>query len=567
MVSELVCDLNLKGDMPIALMAGNTTSSEIASDSTSPNTPVTSTPLNPDPSFHSTITAFKLNGRNFIPWSRSMQMLIRGKGKFGLIDGSIPQPEKTDPSYPAWEIQNSLVMTWLIQSMESQVAEIYLLYPTAKAIWEGIMRSFSDLEDSSQMFFLRTRARNLRQETSSVTTYFHSLTRLWQELDLFQNQQWHDVKDVEIYRLLLVKERTYDFLAGLNPSLDEVRGRILGIKPLPSLDEIFSEVRREEHRKVVMLGSTSVPSIESSAMVVRGNEDKNKKSPATWCEFCHKPYHTKAKCWKLHGKPADWVPKHLREPGSSGHTASSSKSDDAAFTKTQLDQISKLLSSSTGTSLMAQSGNHSHFVSTIPYKPWVIDSGASDHMTGCKSVFSSIESCNINRTVQIANGSVLKVCGTGSVPLGPNLSLRNVLYVPGFSFNLLSISKLTSDLSCNAMFSPSLCQFQDLRTGKVIGSAKEVSGLYYFFQDAPSANKFQAATACLSNSLSRSQQIKLLHCRLGHPSFMYLKRLFPTLFTNNDKFDCEVCQLAKHKRIPFPFRPYQPSKPFFFFGS
>ena len=43
----------------------------------------------------------------------------------------------------------------------------------------------------------------------------------------------------------------------------------------------------------------------------------------------------------------------------------------------------------------------------------------------------------------------------------------------------------------------------------------------------------------------------LLHRKLGHPSFWYLKHLFPSLFPNNDSFCCEVCQLAKHKGITF----------------
>ena len=38
----------------------------------------------------------------------------------------------------------------------------------------------------------------------------------------------------------------YVSLARLNKDLDEVRGRILGKKPLPSLSDVFSKLRREE---------------------------------------------------------------------------------------------------------------------------------------------------------------------------------------------------------------------------------------------------------------------------------------------------------------------------------
>ena len=46
------------------------------------------------------ITAHKLNGRKFLQWSRSIQMVIRGKGKIGYLDGTLPKPSSDDPSYP-----------------------------------------------------------------------------------------------------------------------------------------------------------------------------------------------------------------------------------------------------------------------------------------------------------------------------------------------------------------------------------------------------------------------------------------------------------------------------------
>ena len=230
--------------------------------------------------------------------------LHRGKGKFGYLDWSIPQPSADNSAYSTWEINKSLVMSWLIHSMESKIGEIYVLYPTAKSKWDVVSHSYSDLEDSSQNFALHNRVRNLGQEDASVTDYFHSLTRLWQELDLFQHHNWHDPKDSKIYRDTNLKEHTYDFLASLNPSLDEVRGRILGLKLLLVINEIFTEARREEHHKSIMLGSNSNKPLKSTAMAAKSFDDRSKK-PATWCKYCHKPYHTKSKCWKLHGKPAD----------------------------------------------------------------------------------------------------------------------------------------------------------------------------------------------------------------------------------------------------------------------
>lgn len=143
------------------------------------------TPTAFDSSFSFQITSFKLTGKNYLQWSRSVQLVIRGKGRFDYLNGTIPEPSTEDASFADWDIQNSMVMAWLLHSMEDSIPEIHLLYPTAQAIWEAVTLAYSDLEDSNQMFELRNRSRNLRQDNGTVAQYYGALTKLWQELDLF----------------------------------------------------------------------------------------------------------------------------------------------------------------------------------------------------------------------------------------------------------------------------------------------------------------------------------------------------------------------------------------------
>lgn len=50
----------------------------------------------------------------------------------------------------------------------------------------------------------------------------------------------------------------------------------------------------------------------------------------------------------------------------------------------------------------------------------------------------------------------------------------------------------------------------------------------------------------------------LWHFRLGHPSFHYMKYLFPILFENkkSSSFQCDICQFAKNHRATFSPKPY-----------
>lgn len=52
--------------------------------------------------------------------------------------------------------------------------------------------------------------------------------------------------------------RVFKFLAGLNIEYDEVLGLIVGRNPIPSIGEVFAEVRREESRRQVMLGKKNI---------------------------------------------------------------------------------------------------------------------------------------------------------------------------------------------------------------------------------------------------------------------------------------------------------------------
>jgi hypothetical protein len=198
--------------------------------------------------------------------------------------------------------------------------------------------------------------------------------------------------------------------------------------------------------------------------------------------------------------------------------------------------------------------------------PWIIDSGASDHMTGFSSLFKTYSPCPGNQKVRIADGSFSSIAGEGKITLSKNIDLKNVLHVPKLSCNLLSVSKICKDSNCNVKFFNTHCIFQDQISGKMIGSAKMMDGLYYF--EETFENKVAHGLSGIGSTLVRDQ-IMLWHNRLGHPNFQYLKHLFPDLFKNVDcsSFECESCVLAKSHKMSYSSRPYHASKPFYLIHS
>ncbi|KAH7688654.1 Retrotransposon gag domain-containing protein [Dioscorea alata] len=355
------------------------------------------------------ITCHKLDGKNFLQWSRSVLLVIRGRGKIGYLNGEVQRPEVNDSSYANWELTNSIVMAWLINSMEPQISRTYLFLRTAKAIWDAVNRNYSDLENASQVFEIKNKLKELRQGTMEVTEYYNELQILWQELDLHYEADWGDLDESLKFRRHLEKERLYEVLTGLNRDLDEVRSRILGRRPLPPIDEAFAEVCREASRKRVMLGEKKDVApitvsgdrpIETSALAVRSvpyrsNEDK-RKGGRPWCNHCNRNGHTRDTCWDIHGKPTNWKPKGARETNrakvfkaSIERKMEENQENDGVFlNKSLIEQLQNLLSQPKGSNSNAIGSSSGGAISNFAQKstvfhsiPWMFDSGASDHMT------------------------------------------------------------------------------------------------------------------------------------------------------------------------------------------
>ena len=93
---------------------------------------------------------------------------------------------------------------------------------------------------------------------------------------------------------------------------------------------------------------------------------------------------------------------------------------------------------------------------------WIIDFGATDHMTFDSKQISPLRHFS-QKIVFTANGNTTPVIGERSLTLTDTLNLNSILVVPSLNYNLLSISQITATLSCIVIFWLEFCV---LRTSK-----------------------------------------------------------------------------------------------------
>ncbi|KAK8300482.1 hypothetical protein V6Z11_D05G387800 [Gossypium hirsutum] len=393
-----------------------------------------------------------LNSSNYHSWSRAMRLALLSKNKLQFVDGSITVPYDTDSLYPAWERCNTMVISWLNHSISS-------------FIFSSDVYRISDLQDEISSF---------KQDDRSVTDYFTELKILWDELLHFRPLPRCSCNTPCSCGVLTTIKRYHDddyvicFLKGLNDKFTGARSQIMLLDPLPSINKAFSMVIQQERQFNTGSSKVFVNNLSSSDNTSSVNAVTKRFDASSSTNGYNNGYRAKGQA-RVNNVYSDDV----AEPPPTS-TLSDSSSNNFGFTLTQ-EQYSQLLallkpspspSIPSSTSLTNNVIRDSHFtlattegISLTPF--WIIDTGATDHITYSLSSFASYKHIK-PILVTLPNGTKLEACISGTVIFHEHLCLHDVLYIPAFTFHLLSVTKLTTTLPCCFTFHSNVCKIQAL---------------------------------------------------------------------------------------------------------
>ncbi|KAJ3709290.1 hypothetical protein LUZ61_012995 [Rhynchospora tenuis] len=289
------------------------------------------------------LTNFLLDGTNYLPWARAIKVAIGGRLKLEHILGAsyaidtgdvnakqIPAATPADPKAtdtttdstvavkvttpsPEWVANDLCVMSWIFNSMEPKIYNIFAYSNTAKELWDSLFEMYGNTNNSSRVFEIQRSISALRQEPGqTLLEHLSNHKQQWEEL-----RQFRPVADtVQEYIRREQQDQILSLLGSLSSEFDETRRDILLRPELPSLTTVCSILQSEETRKRVM--GTKVhnlpPSNDNYAHLSSGNSSDNshaskggnKKGSKFYCDYCKKPGHSKDRCWNLypHLKPA-----------------------------------------------------------------------------------------------------------------------------------------------------------------------------------------------------------------------------------------------------------------------
>ena len=183
---------------------------------------------------------------------------------------------------------------------------------------------------------------------------------------------------------------------------------------------------------------------------------------------------------------------------------------------------------------------------------WIMDSGATHHLTSDLDNLSLHQPYSGNDLVLICDGSGLPIRHSGSLSLSVpsrNLALTDVLCVPHIHKNLISVYRLCNANKFSVKFFPASFKVKDLSSGVPLLHGKTKGDLYEWPVSPSTIQSFFATTPS-------QPTIKDWHHRVDHPSISIIKAVasyLPSLKSQStaQSFVCPDCAIIISQKLPF----------------
>lgn len=461
----------------------------------------------------------KFNGSNISLWKMKIKAILR---KDNCLEAIGDKPTTiTDEKWK--EIDGNAIANLhlaLADGVLSSVAE----KKTAKEIWDTLTRLY-EAKSLHNKIFLKRRLYTLRMaESTSVTDHVNTLNTLFSQLTTLG----HKIEEIERAEILLQSlPDTYDQL------IINLTNNILSDYLV--FDDIAAAVLEEENRRKNREDRQANSQQAEALTVTRGRStergssgsqnrgrSKSRNRKNIKCYNCGKKGHFKKDCWnkKKSGDP--------ESPNAQGNVASFSENAEVLFSEATTDESKK------------------QFMDV-----WLLDSGATWHMTSRREWFHKYESIP-GGAVRMGNDHALKIVGIGTIKIkmfdGTVRTIQNVRHVKGLKKNLLSVGQIDS-LGCRTHVENGIMKI--VKGALVIMKAEKIAANLFMLE----GETLLEANACIVSTNEEEESTMMWHNKLGHISERGLKilsdrKLLPGLKSVNLPF-CEHCVTSKQHRLAF----------------
>ena len=352
----------------------------------------------------------KLNGQNYRAWSTTMRAILREFELFDIVDGKETRPqalpetteetEGYDSSVKAYNKKASRACRILISTIQGRLLTYVEDEDDPAKIWKVLKDHFRPTTDITLSQALKNIITMRMAEDGDMEAHIRNFTAAKRRLE----EHGVALGDV-VYRTL--------FLLSMPTRYDMTVTALEGM-PDMTLEAVQNRLLEEHRKRTNFAGGMVMSALLTNQQRKPGKSHQKAGSQRSKlkCSACGKIGHVDTTCWQKHPE---------LKPSKKG--ASINENAHFAFSTTSF------IASEAGGTL-----NH-----------WILDSGASEHFTPYRELYSTYEPLGNPAEVRTAKGK-LKGIGIGSIHLiveghagaQVKVTLEKVLHVPGMDSNLLS---------------------------------------------------------------------------------------------------------------------------------
>uniref|UniRef100_A0A1J3ERY3 Retrotransposon Copia-like N-terminal domain-containing protein n=1 Tax=Noccaea caerulescens TaxID=107243 RepID=A0A1J3ERY3_NOCCA len=309
-------------------------------EASSPISPISDVPLTESPdSIHSpffltsgdnpgiTIIHEVLDDTNYDNWCIATNIALDAKNKIAFVDGSLPRPIESHRTFRIWSRCNSMVKSWILNSVSKQIYKSILRFNDASEIWNDLQTRYH-ITNLPRFYNSSQQIWSLQQGSTDLATYYTKLKTLWDELegaDCVETCRHCDCCKATATKAEHAK--VIKFLAGLNDSYAVIRSQIIMKKNVPVLSEIYNLLDQDHSQRTInpFQNATAfhVASSDPTTISINAANSNYGKSNLNRpiCAHCGYTGHTVDTCYKIHGYPIGFKHKAKQQPEKPYHSA------------------------------------------------------------------------------------------------------------------------------------------------------------------------------------------------------------------------------------------------------
>ncbi|XP_019258055.1 PREDICTED: uncharacterized protein LOC109236337 [Nicotiana attenuata] len=352
------------------------------------------------------LVPIKLTGPEYYAlWSRAMKLALRGKGKLGFVDGTCVKSTYRGELTEQWEKCNAIVLSWIGSTIAGELMPSIVF------------------------------ASNAKKGTDSVTSYYTKMSDLWSELDVLVPTSTCDCEESRPSLEHLAQQRLLQFLTGLNETYSNVRSNLLLRRHVVTVNEAYAIVTQEESQR--SLGFVDTNRDPLTMMAGRDQILKPNKFGLI-CDHCGFKGHLKENCYEIIGYLADFKSKkkfqgegarpYVNAASTEAGEGSGNPFQGHVLTEEQYKQLVGLLNKPTTGDCSSNMAGIASLLCSASVEEWIVDSGATHHITHNKEILSNVREMTEHSGVQLPTGNKADIKHTGSTVVLGNKSVDNVLH-------------------------------------------------------------------------------------------------------------------------------------------